>query len=915
MPDKFKLKNVISVLLCFILVTASIPWIYAEEAVSADVLASEETEYENNRELLECLNVISESDLAEAEASVSRSEFIVYVSRLMKIPEVPAVNANYFADILPGSRNANLINFFAECGYISVGEDRLFRPNDIIRSEEAYKIFLEILGYGIVANENGAFPAGYMKIAGRLDMSVLAMGEQIDEQTLVNLLAEFAAVPFYDITSIQEDGLREYAVNETLTILSVYHGINIAEGYVDGISGSCFNGSPVHSNKMLADGEYYDISYLQYPDDFLGRHVKIYYSEENGSDRTAIYVIYSQKDSKTRVIDARQFIEFSSDYTLTYYKDTDSDIQYSAKIDRGVSVICNGELQESDITKLFDDFNYGSVCLSDRDGDDRYDHMVIKKYKNIFVGFCDKDASTFYDEISGKVYDLSDFGYVNIYSSNYQRADFAAIETKCVLSVATMGDNWIEIIISNTFATEKVDEKISGSSLRDTDMIRVGEEIYYIFEELDPATMTAYKTVESRPGSTYRFYFNVFGDIVYSEAVSEGDEMKTGYLIDCSEEKSIGSVVSFRLMEEDGEIYTYRLTEDVSLDGKKADNSAVAGAVRDADNTIIPQVIQYTLDEDNCISKIDTANVGDNESIEDSLTMFEDSADASWTLFSMGTTAKKRFGIKTLVDTSTKIFIVPRSSVIKNHDYDEDMFEVYTPQDFIVDRTESYTAYKTNAYHGYCDVVVCYRDAASSYSDAQNIMIVDEVQDRLDDDGNVVKTVCGMYGGVDAAIYVSNSYDVSKALPKSGDVIVFSTNLVGELVDYVLVYDYANDYKPTEPLFDSVQWNGYQCSSSTSSTLSQRFLCTLTYPAFKDGSTVSLAPEKSMDFLAQISDAIDLSSYTIMVYDASVRTGQPKTYAGTVDDIKDIKSCGPDDCSSMLIHYRYSAVKDIILFK
>ncbi len=56
-------------------------------------------DYENQKQLLINLGVISENDIADDTAAVSRADFVAYAARLIAMPENPDIAEEYFADV------------------------------------------------------------------------------------------------------------------------------------------------------------------------------------------------------------------------------------------------------------------------------------------------------------------------------------------------------------------------------------------------------------------------------------------------------------------------------------------------------------------------------------------------------------------------------------------------------------------------------------------------------------------------------------------------------------------------------------------------------------------------------------------------------------------------------------------------
>lgn len=72
-----------------------------------------------------------------------------------------------FSDVTADSWAYKYICIASENGIINGYEDGSFKPEDSVSNEEAVKMIVSLLGYGVEADTNGGYPAGYMAAAAR----------------------------------------------------------------------------------------------------------------------------------------------------------------------------------------------------------------------------------------------------------------------------------------------------------------------------------------------------------------------------------------------------------------------------------------------------------------------------------------------------------------------------------------------------------------------------------------------------------------------------------------------------------------------------------------------------------------------------------------------------------------------------
>ena len=119
-------------------------------------------------EYLDALNGQSLDEI-DVTQSITRAEF---VSICVKALNLPAENGEkIFYDVDEETICFQAVSYLVQAGVLSVDSDREFRPNEDISYSEALKILLCLAGYDAYANENGGYPAGYVLVASKLNLT------------------------------------------------------------------------------------------------------------------------------------------------------------------------------------------------------------------------------------------------------------------------------------------------------------------------------------------------------------------------------------------------------------------------------------------------------------------------------------------------------------------------------------------------------------------------------------------------------------------------------------------------------------------------------------------------------------------------------------------------------------------------
>ena len=101
-----------------------------------------------------------------AEENITRAEMAVVIGRLMGLTTNEAnANQNYasnFSDVAAGEWYTGWVNLVAGRGIISGFPDGTFRPNEKVTQAQAVTMIVKALGWGVVVDQTGTWPANYI---------------------------------------------------------------------------------------------------------------------------------------------------------------------------------------------------------------------------------------------------------------------------------------------------------------------------------------------------------------------------------------------------------------------------------------------------------------------------------------------------------------------------------------------------------------------------------------------------------------------------------------------------------------------------------------------------------------------------------------------------------------------------------
>ncbi len=154
-------------IVCLILVILCITNMTICAATFSDV--KEDSPYYEAVEELSKLGIVAGyNGKFNPENVITRAEVVAIINRLQGLSEAAKVAAgtSMYADVAKTDWFAGDVNLASQMGIVSGNGDGTFRPNDIVKFEEAVKLMVAVLGYSYNdALKKGGWPTGYLIIA------------------------------------------------------------------------------------------------------------------------------------------------------------------------------------------------------------------------------------------------------------------------------------------------------------------------------------------------------------------------------------------------------------------------------------------------------------------------------------------------------------------------------------------------------------------------------------------------------------------------------------------------------------------------------------------------------------------------------------------------------------------------------
>ncbi len=541
------------------------------------------------------VNILSATDVLRGytdgsfrlEQNITRAEFAVLCVRALGYEDRAAGNEDVAATFedTDGHWAVENIEFAKSIGLFE-GSGGYFNPDSYITGNEAVKVAVCMLGYDEIAETNGGWPDGYLKVATELGLLTemeesYQLSEAVNRGFVVSLMYETLNAPASGIDF--ESGSEIKYTNDGESILENIHKIYKVSGRVTGTKYTdLYRAEPGSYNGtvVIEDEEYYAGS--TDADNMIGYYVDMYYyTESKDSDKTIIYIA-PQKKSEELVIEANEVEELKNG--KLYYNTGNRN--KNASVEKSLLVFYNRRAYP-DYTP--DDFKIesGNIKLLDGDGNGVYESAFITEYTDIVLGNTSADTMKIIDYFNPSVSVELDpknsvDGIIYTMKRNGEDTAFSKLSKLDVVSVYKSKDGGIIDLVATVNVLEGTIDSIREES---------GRKIIYV-------DGTAYKIGRNCEddfmiGTKYIFYLNGMNEIAGFELKSA--TTRFAYLMRVSENEDLEDVVILKVLDSDGKIKLMNTAKNLKIDGyatktaneiktalKRDDNYAQVDAYHDA---------------------------------------------------------------------------------------------------------------------------------------------------------------------------------------------------------------------------------------------------------------------------------------------------------------------------------------------
>lgn len=721
------IKKIVTLLISLSIVLSAFPC--SIQAASAD---------SNKQEILEALNVID----GKMPSKVTHNDF---VNALMNI-------------VLSGGAITSPEGFADNYGL--TGREGVYNGKEAITVAEAVKYAVIVAGYDIMSKDKTI--DSYLPIGADLELL-----DGVKLATTANLTGDAATTILFNLLEVNPlvwNYNDSYETQNEEDMLGMYRDIYYHKGIVTANEYTAVNSTEgLREGMIQINGENFDIS-IPYDENVLGKWVEVYVQESRSEDPAIIYV--GTLDSKNEIleIEAKDIETVAEDFSKIDYYVNDGNKVKTAKLANNLKVIYNGEFYGDYATADLKP-DIGKLELVSNDGDNTYEIVKVTSYQTMIV-----EAINASEKIITNKYEFDDcLDYIDLEDSD---VIYTIIEdnTEIKLSDISVGD---VLSVAKTKNVNDVRYKIYVSSITvettvnslDSEEMEIDteEDTYCYSSEYEKQLSVKGQKIDL--GKAYLFYFDVFGNIVYSVKQAENDYclLYRMYIDD-----GLDDAVYVKYLTYDNEWQTHKLREKVKFtDTSGVSTTVKANAVYNLIGADEPQIVKLKLNKNDEINAITLAHQT-SQYKEDTFTKTRSS---SYYYRSQANT----LGSQIYMTDTTKIFVLPSTASRNTDEYYVVDASGYFNGDALYNNL---CAYDIDNF-GFTELLsIAYDDALKEAKMGRNMFIITSLGKALSSDDEVCTKVVGTVGGLkDISFLTDNESLFSNYEP--GNVINFVMNRRG----------------------------------------------------------------------------------------------------------------------------------------
>ena len=753
-------KRIISIVLLICVIFSLGTSVYAQP--SHDAFASK-------AELLTKLGIIEKiTDEAEYGTYVTRRDFIIAVANMIGV-NIYEVNPNrYYSDMAEDDLAWSAAAALLERNILTMNLTRTFRPNDIITRDEAACVLVKVLGLTSLDY------ATTLEIAKRCDILDGVSSREITKADAIKLIHNALSSYMFDYAGMTGDNIKVNQNGETL--MEVCYDMFHIEGIVNSVGTISINNENGFGENTICIGKTVLHTDMKDMYKYLGKYVSAYYKETDGKEKLE-YISVREYKTKVVTINDYDFAGFDSEsYVIKCY---DGDRVKEIAVDKGANIIRNGENLSESFKEVLESFDKGELILINSDDTESFETVVVNSYEDVVVNYVDTVNKLVYGT-NGQVIDANG-EHKNIIITN------AFGEEKSLEDITK------ENIIS-LYSSDKMKRLVVSSLTVSGQISTLGKKNGKTYLTINQTGYIADKDfIDANPdylrvGLNGKAYINAYDKIVDFKISGNTDGIYA-WIINYRVEKMFDETVYLKLFTENNEMVSFALADNVKIDGKRCRNTIEVESALSAENgKVKEQLVIIETDSDNIIRSIDTKAEGNLQN-----GLYVSSSLGAFWYFS----GQMVLGPKIQINSSTKLFVVPKSDAYKD---DEKSYQVVSGNTFFKD----WVSYEIEGYRtgskeslGFTEAILTKIDlmGTGSAQAHSNVFVIKGASEEYDEEYGEVRQQLTLLAGKTEYSYMNAdgfSFMVNPVV-KEGNVVKLNINSHNEITDITLLYGEKKD--------------------------------------------------------------------------------------------------------------------------
>lgn len=729
-------------------------------------------EYEKEATIMRDLNVLPNDDdgMWNGDRVMTRAEYVIALMRLMGYDNLSRgySGKNIFKDIPQNAEYSDSVSLASALGILTDDYNGYFQPNSPIKYNDAVRLAIRAVGYGEQAELNGGNPNGYLGIAAKLKLpNKTADAPETFKSDIARL--------FFRCTEVSQKEPVKWAsdyviyAKEGRTILEQADiicdvGI-VTSNYICNIKES----TVTDRETVKIDNVLYNTGKTN-TSDLLGCRVKFYAKADKNNTPVLLYAALDDKKDVSEIDSNDINVSKTQKNSLEYFGADNKNKSFA--IAPSADIIKNGGLLKS-YTK--DDIcpKNGYVRMIDNNGDGRAEVVFVYDFRTLVA-----------DNISyrtGVVYDKRNTGIEISLDEDKKTVDIYKDGEPTELSNLSDGDfiSWYESSDKKYIYVTASSESVSGNTdfLNKTEkVIEIGGKKYDIANSFIAAIDDGFELMP-QTGRSYTYLLDSFNRIAAILESSYHSGSIYAYVTNAADTGFFESRYKLKLFVQDNEWKEIYLKDKVMWNGAKNVKSedVVKNTLKSASGAFVPQLIEYSLNANDEIFKINTAVDRSTVSDPTDLLCLDSSGDVRYK------NVNKSLGSQHFISQS-KIFMIP------NDLSQEDFFRSVSTSALYTG--SKYTADFYNEEYAIPEVVVIHTDDNWSKDPGKlkNFFVIDSIGTEIDKtNGNTVTFADGLYNGKEEHITFADDCKTDEF--ERGDVIQFETGKNNMVVNAAKRFD------------------------------------------------------------------------------------------------------------------------------